>query len=151
MKTFVLDWKRTLYDPDGRRLVDGASELLELLEQKGVRLVLVGKGSREMHEEVDRLGVRRYFEHINFIDGSKHPALFEPFVDPDSPADTIFVGDRVRSELAAGKDLGATTVWIRQGRFASEEPESPAGRPGHVFASLKELKQFLERSRLLAD
>ncbi len=36
------------------------------------------------------------------------------------PKKTIFIGDRVRSELEIGNKLGATTIWVKQGIFADE-------------------------------
>lgn len=146
MKTFIFDWKRTLYDPDSQELISGARETLEFLKNKGLSLVLVGMGSREMYEEVERLGVKDYFSHINFLQERKHAALFAAFINQQSPGETVFIGDRVKSELAVGNSLGATTVWIKEGYFAAQEPESPAEQPTYTFNSLQEFKKFLERS-----
>lgn len=145
MKTFIFDWKQTLYDPDNRQLIDGALDVLEFLKAKPTRMVLFGKGSQDMHAEVQRLGVAIYFLHINFTEGPKEPMLFEPFVDEEFPEDTVFIGDRVKSELVVGNSLGATTIWIKRGEFAAEVPEGPVEQPTHTFGSLQELKEFLEQ------
>jgi len=146
MKTIIFDWKRTLYDPDSRELIDGALDILNFLKNKSVRLALVGKGAQDMHDEVERLGVKNHFEHVNFREGSKDASLFKTFIDKRSPEDTLFIGDRVKSELAVGNSLGATTIWIRQGKFADDVPDGPAEQPNYTFASLKELRTFLEKA-----
>lgn len=144
MKIFIFDWKQTLYDPGKKALINDALEVLEFLKKEKVPMVLVGKGSHDMHAEVKRLGVKDYFKHINFREGPKDPTLYSPFVNKKAPRETTFVGDRIRSELAVGNSLGATTIWIKQGEFATEEPENPMEQPAYTFKSLKELKDFLE-------
>jgi FMN phosphatase YigB (HAD superfamily) len=142
--TVVLDWKRTLYDPEHRSLMDGAKELLDFLSERALTVVLVGKGDEDMHAEVDRLGVRGYFDTVVFREGAKGPELFQPFVDRQNASSTLVIGDRARSEIAVGSELGATTVWVRQGKFAVEEPELEVQKPTHVVALLSEVKPLLE-------
>ncbi len=147
MATCIFDWKRTLYNTDTAKLIEGAVELLEYLSQEnGSRLILVGKGSDDTHREVKRLGVESYFTDIKFQEGDKDTALFTDFVDVNSPKDTIFIGDRARSELAVGNSLGATTIWVRQGKFSDELPENPAYEPTHIVGSLREVGKYLPNS-----
>lgn len=137
MKTYIFDWKRTLYNPDTLDLIDGAVEVLEYLHQDSEnRLILVGKGSDDMHREVGRLGLESYFTDIKFQEGDKDMALFADFVDTDDPTKTFFIGDRTRSELAVGNSLGATTIWVRQGKFSDELPDDPVYEPTHTVRSL---------------
>ena len=143
ISSIVFDWKRTLYNPDESMLIDGAHEILELFRENGVPLVLVGKGGKDMYSEVKRLGVGKYFEQIVFQEGTKEDTLFRPYVSKESPSTTFFIGDRVRSELAVGKSLGATTIWVRQGRFAEEMPESEKQKPDHIVSSLTEDRVLL--------
>lgn len=143
VNNIIFDWKRTLYNPDDGTLINGAKEILDMLKEKNVSLTLIGKGSAEMHAEVKRLGVEKYFTNIVFQDGLKEDSLFEPYVSKDDPSTTLVVGDRVRSELAVGKSLGATTVWVRQGKFSTEEPENENQKPDYVVATLLEAKNLL--------
>lgn len=145
MKTVIFDWKQTLYDPEAESLIDGTLKILDFLKNKKIPMVLVGKGSKDMHKEVDRLGVRDYFIHVNFREGPKDPSLYLPFVKKVRPKSSIFIGDRVRSELAVGNSLGATTIWVKQGEFATEEPENPMEQPDRTVNSLQELKKLLEQ------
>lgn len=151
MKTYIFDWKRTLYDPDTHVLIDGAIELLNYLHQvSGTRLILVGKGSDDMHKEVVRLGVNDYFTDIKFQEGDKDTALFADFVDKFEPRKTIFIGDRTRSELAAGNSLGAVTIWVRQGKFSDELPESPVYVPTHTVSSIGDVLAVIKKNGAVA-
>ena len=135
----VFDWKRTLYDPDSGQLIDGAWELLEFLQEKKIPMILIGKGGEDMHQEVERLGVKGFFEKIIFAEGEKDPDNYRPFM----PA--VVIGDRVRSELAVGKSLGATTIWVKQGKFAEEGPENDQQQPDNIVSSLHACATLLRK------
>lgn len=143
MKTIIFDWKRTLYNPDDKTLIPGTRELLEVLQIKNIPLILIGKGSNEMYDEVERLGIKDFFTQIIFREGPKDPNIFHQFIQEDKPKETIVIGDRVRSELALGNSLGATTIWIKQGKFAIEEPENEAQIPTHTVTSLSQVTGLL--------
>lgn len=143
IKCVIFDWKRTLYDPDTKNFIDGAVELLEFIKSKNISLVLIGKGGDDMHYEVDRLGVRKYFKEIVFARGEKDPQVFRTYISKDNPETTLIIGDRVRSELEIGKKLGATTIWIKQGKFASEEPDNTDQKPDYIVLSLRKCKDLL--------
>src|SRR5947208_12249676 len=93
-----------------------------LLTQKDIPLVLIGKGGSEMYQEVERLGVAPFFSEILFKQGPKKKDVFQPFISKMLPEETVLIGDRVRSEVALGNSLHATTIWVKQGKFAAEEP-----------------------------
>lgn len=146
MATYIFDWKRTLYDPESAELTEGVIELLEHLNQENSnRLILVGKGSDDMHREVKRLGVGNYFADIKFQEGDKDTSLFIEFIDKNDPKNTVFVGDRARSELAVGNSLGATTIWVKQGKFSEELPIDPVYVPTHTVCSLGEALKLVKR------
>ena len=138
MRNIIFDWKRTLYDPDSKVLIEGVQELLEFLSNKKVPMILIGKGGDDMRQEVDRLGVGKYFQKIVFAQGEKDPNNFLPFVSKEKPKSTIFIGDRVRSELEIGNKLGVTTIWVKQGKFAQEKPENKNQEPAYTVANLSE-------------
>lgn len=144
MKNIIFDWKRTLYDPDSRALIDGTRELLDFLKSNTIPMVLIGKGRDDMQEEVNRLEVGGYFQKIVFAQGEKDPNTFLPFVSKENPKKTVFIGDRVRSELEIGNKLGATTIWVKQGKFAIEDPGSEDQKPDYTVVSLKECISLME-------
>ncbi|OGI60038.1 hypothetical protein A2641_02590 [Candidatus Nomurabacteria bacterium RIFCSPHIGHO2_01_FULL_37_25] len=141
--SIIFDWKRTLYDPDTGKLVDGSIEILELLRKQNIPLSLIGKGGEDMYVKVEKLGVKKYFKSIMFQEGAKGVLLFKPYISNENASATLFIGDRVRSELAVGKTLGATTMWIRQGKFADETPENKDQEPDYTVVSLIEAKRLL--------
>lgn len=148
MKTLIFDWKRTLYDPETKSLINGAVDILTFLREKGIYLAVVGKGDTDMYEEVERLGVKDYFSHVAFREGTKDTDLFEEVVNREGSDQTVFIGDRVRSELEVGNLLGCRTIWVRQGKFADEAPENKNQEPTYTVASLTEAKQLIETTLL---
>ncbi len=149
MKYIIFDWKRTLYDPDKRVCIEGALEILNFLFTKDVRMILIGKGSQEMYDEVERLNQKKYFSKIFFNEGEKQTALFEKFITKGKTEETIVIGDRIRSELKIGKSLKMTTIWVKQGEFAGEIPESATEKPTFTVTSLIELKELFEKNNKL--
>ncbi len=81
MRTIIFDWKWTLYDPENRTLVPGALDLLTFLRKKHRKLVLIGKGGKDMHDEVMRLNVNKYFTKVLFQEGGKGLSLFARSMD----------------------------------------------------------------------
>lgn len=101
----IFDWKRTLYDPNSKIIIDGSLKLLEFIKSNNISMILVGKGGEDMNDEVNRLGVREYFKEIVFAEGEKDPDIFAKYLTKPPkntlfPKETLFIGDRVRSELA---------------------------------------------------
>jgi len=139
----IFDWKRTLYDPDHDELIEGAREVLELLKEKSIPLVLIGKGGKDMKLAVVKHKVKDYFDDIIFVGDEKSMKAFRPFILKKMPEATFVIGDRVRSELEIGNQLGATTIWVKQGKFADEKPLDEVQEPTITVASLSELRDFL--------
>ncbi len=144
IKTIIFDWKRTLYDPDQKTLIAGAKNLLEFIKSKNIPMVLIGKGGDEMDEAVSRLGVKGYFKKIIFAEGMKDPRMFMPYISGDDSKKTLFIGDRVRSELEIGKKLGVTTIWVKQGKFALEEPLNKDQKPKYTVSNLTDCRLLLQ-------
>lgn len=144
-KMVIFDWKRTLYDPDQKKLISGALELLEFFKGKKIPMVLLGKGEDEMHREVERLKVRKYFIKVIFAPGEKDPKIYIPYISEKGPKKTLLIGDRVYSELGIGKHLGATTIWVRQGKFSMEEPKTEEQKPDYTVKNLKDCLGLLSR------
>jgi ribonucleotide monophosphatase NagD (HAD superfamily) len=142
--TIIFDWKGTLYDKQSRTLFPGVPHILNLLKRKNIKRILIGKGGDEMYQEVIRLHIVSLFNRVSFIQRSKNTEDFSPYVDPESPGDTWIIGDRIRSEIALGNMLGATTVWIASGIFANEEPRNTAEAPTFRIGSLSEFMAHVQ-------
>ncbi|MGB3019832.1 MAG: HAD hydrolase-like protein, partial [Microgenomates group bacterium] len=96
-------------------------------------------------QDVIRLGLSQYFSKIFFVGTLKSKDIFSPFIT-NPPLDTYVVGDRIRSEIILGKELGTTTVWIRLGKFADEVPQTPEEEPSLTFSSLSDFLVHLRNS-----
>lgn len=145
MQRIIFDWKRTLYDPESHILCEGTQELLAFLDSQKIEMVLVGKGQPETVQDVIRLGIARYFLKIFFVGTTKSKELFSPFISEPS-RETYVVGDRVHSEIEIGNELGATTVWIKSGLFATEFPDSDLQKPTHTFSGLLDFLHYLQQN-----
>lgn len=137
----IFDWKRTLYDPDKKSLMDGAVNLLSSLQKKNISLILIGKGGEDMYSEVQRLDVKKFFCKIVFEEGSKDLSIYKLYVS-ENPKETVFVGDRIRSELAVGNKLGCVTIWLKQGKFAEEGPVDDSQKPAYIVTTIEELENL---------
>jgi FMN phosphatase YigB (HAD superfamily) len=135
----IFDWKRTLYDPQTKTLIDGSVEVLEYFWKCKVPLYLVGKGKQEMYDEVVRLKVQKYFNKVLFVQDSKQTKDFEKFIDSQGPKNTVVIGDRFSSEMTLGINLGTTTIWIKKGKFKDEAPENQKLKPDYTLGDLKEI------------
>jgi FMN phosphatase YigB (HAD superfamily) len=101
-----------------------------------------------MYAEVERLRIKEFFSDIIFREGEKDSNIFAAYVSKTNPKETLFIGDRVRSELEVGNRLGATTIWVKQGKFAEEGSLHNGQKPTFVVNSLVELKKFLQSNFL---
>lgn len=142
MYTIIFDWKRTIYDPESKQLIEGAINILKFLTTKWSKVILIGKGGEAMLQEVKRLKVEQYFSKIIFLEGKKDMKVFSEFVSIKNPKLTMIVGDRIRSEIEIGNKLNATTIWIKQGKFSGELPVSKRQEPTFSVNSLADLVGF---------
>lgn len=145
MYTVIFDWKRTLYNPDSKTLIEGTLRLLKYLKQTNINIILIGKGGEEMYQETKRLKIQKYFSKIIFQKGKKNKKIFFPFVSKKNPELTLVIGDRVRSELKIGNQLKTTTIWIKQGKFSKERPLNKNQKPKYIVFSVFELLEFLKK------
>jgi hypothetical protein len=59
----ILDFNRTLYDPDTSQMLEGALEFLEDYS-KMYSLALIGKGDDKRASLIGDLGIKRYFRYM---------------------------------------------------------------------------------------
>jgi ribonucleotide monophosphatase NagD (HAD superfamily) len=137
--SIIFDWKRTLYNPDKSTLIEGAIEVLNYFSMRNIPIFLIGKGHKEMYDETVRLDIAKYFQDILFVEGPKDSNDFLKYMKFNERQNTIVIGDRIKSELKVGKFVGATTVWVKQGKFAFELPENENENPDYIVNSLLEL------------
>jgi FMN phosphatase YigB (HAD superfamily) len=135
----ILDYNRTLFNPDTNNLYEGVIELLETIS-KDNELSLVSKNELGRSDRLEKLGIQHYFKNIAFVD-KKSAELFTELTGGNKNA--LVIGDRVREEVAIGNSLGLTTIWVQQGKFAAEFPAQPSEQPTHTVKDIASLQQLL--------
>jgi FMN phosphatase YigB (HAD superfamily) len=141
MNLTIIDFNRTIYDPDQDGLIDGARELLEALSG-AMPVVLVSKQESGRDDVLERLDIRQYFADVHFTT-EKSARMFLDIMRRfgATPHSTLIIGDHPQREIAIGIELGARTVHFKQGRFAGYEYRS--GEPWRVVEHLLEVKKFI--------
>ncbi|MCY3777121.1 MAG: HAD family hydrolase [Candidatus Aminicenantes bacterium] len=128
----------------GFRLHPGIAAVLEQLA-KEYSLALAGNAPARITENLDELGVLRWFRHreVSGSLGIKKPdeGFFRTILDRAgcSPSEAIMIGDRLDNDIIPAKRLGLRTVWFRQGRYAALEPRVPDELPDATVTDLESL------------
>ena len=145
----IFDWKGTLYNSANKCLIEGTTELLELLQNYNIPVHLIGKGGQDMCQEVRRLEVEKYFGTILFVDEAKNIKHFVDLVNKINSKLTLVIGDRIQSELSVGKSLNTTTIWIQNGKFSDQVPRNESEQPDFVVNNLIKLMALFSNSKLI--
>lgn len=147
IKGIIFDFNRTIYDPETSKLTSGALDLLDSLKNKGYKMCLLSKKTKEDRIElIIGSGLEKYFSDIRVIDGEKTLMDFERcarVMTLDNPEIAV-VGDRIRSEITPGNKLGMRTIWYKSGKFSSETPRTPEEEPTYTLTRLEELTDYLK-------
>lgn len=144
MKAAILDFSRTLWDPDKKVLVEGTAELLDLLKEHEVKLALISATQEEARWE-ELKPIKQYFSVVKVIP-KKSRELFEELVQGFGVAasEVLVIGDKIAAEIVLGKQLGMQTIWLRRGKHANTLPLTSEEEPHFTFFSLEEIRMFLE-------
>lgn len=80
--------------------------------------------------------------------GKPEPAMLEAAMARLGmmPDEVAMVGDRLETDVIAGKRAGVTTMLVLTGVTSSEEVERSTTKPDHVFQDLNELRRALEKA-----
>jgi predicted HAD superfamily phosphohydrolase YqeG len=135
----LLDYNRTLFNPDSDSLYQGVVGLLQDLSVRN-ELFLISKNEPGRADALEKLGIKKYFTSVSFVE-EKTPALFKELAQGST--EVVVVGDRVRGEISLGNQLGFVTVWVKQGRFANELPATAIEQPIHTLGSVIELRRII--------
>ena len=135
------------------RLFPGARQTLRELRDAGCMLLLVTFGrTLRQKNKIDLLNIAPYFREIVNEGPPSHDYWFAELIKAHrlSPEEVVCVGDRAQDEIRAGNRLGCTTVWMRRGRFAEEEP-GEGDRPTHQIRLLPQLSTLIHLARMDKD
>lgn len=138
--TIIFDLNRTLFDPETGALVSGALSVLEHFYTKGYPLHLVSKREGGRDELIDDFDIRRFFTTVSFVEDKAVPVQK---IKEESEGEVYVVGDYLKSEIRAGNMAGATTIWLRRGKFMEVNPEHEHEVPNHTIGELEELFELI--------
>ena len=104
---------------------------------------MVCKGGEDRRKQIEGLNISHFFEHI-VINETKSSEDFQKCKDM-CESDTKFfaVGDRVKEEIRHANDCGMTTIWFKNGKFASEEPAQDSEMPKYTVGTLQEAAEII--------
>ena len=140
-------------DVEDLRPFADAFETLKALRNDGILLFLVtlGRPARQRNK-IDRLGLAPHFDKIVNEGPRSHDYWFRELLKEHdlSTGEVACVGDRAQDEIRTGNRMGLTTVWLKKGRFAEEEP-AEGDRPDYQIRYLAQLPTLLKLARLGKD
>jgi FMN phosphatase YigB (HAD superfamily) len=144
IQAVIIDFNRTLYDPDSAELEKEGIEILEYLKSKNYLLYLVARDNPKRRDLIKSLGIEKYFRKILIKQEKSEEDFLECLVDAKLPSkDFVVIGDRIKKEISIGNKLGMMTIWIRKGKFSQEKPGSVTEKPDQIIDKLVDIKDFL--------
>ena len=138
----IVDYNRTIYDPDADELIEGAETLLQRLRGKGVTLVLVSRREGGREDRLRQLGVAEFFSEILFVE-QKTESLFRDIISRYARERNYVIGDHLYQEIRSGNLAGAHTIQFKKGRFAGLKPEGDTDVPHSVVVSLLDVLDYI--------
>jgi putative hydrolase of the HAD superfamily len=146
-----LDAEHEAWRP-ARSLVGSAHALLETLRDRKLRVAVVAntwpEPARLVRRELEELGVAERVDRIVLSGevGARKPdrAIFELALAAlgIDPLEALFVGDRLRDDVAGAAAVGMTTaqaLWFRADEGGDVEPDFLAFTPADVLTAVKRL------------
>jgi FMN phosphatase YigB (HAD superfamily) len=150
IRAIIFDWGRTLYDSERGALSPAVPALLAGLSRRyALAIVSLVSGDyaprvsarRAILAEAD---IARFFAVTAFVADDKAGAYRGVLaLLALSATEVAIVDDRARRGIAWGNARGATTIWLRRGRFADELPDAATGPPTHTIGAIEEVAGLL--------
>jgi FMN phosphatase YigB (HAD superfamily) len=135
----LIDYNRTLYNPETNTLYEGVQETLKALS-KDNELILISRNEPNRERRLQELGIEEYFTKIAFV-AEKNSTLFNELLVGEKKA--LVIGDRIREEISIGNELGLITIWVRQGKFNGETPRYQEEEPAFVVGDMREVSDLI--------
>lgn len=123
-------------------LFDGVKEVLEILKDRGYKMVLLSEGNKKLQEKTLKAhNLEQYFDDIvlcNRKDKGYFLDIKNRWYEDDGKSIFFVVGDRIERDIEPGKEVGAKTVW-KPGNFNPGVPSSDMNQPDHSVIDIKSL------------
>tara|TARA_Y100000310_G_scaffold276666_1_gene294007 strand:+ start:2064 stop:2516 length:453 start_codon:yes stop_codon:yes gene_type:complete len=149
IKAIFLDWGKTVYDNDTQqdgKLYEGALETVEYLSKKYI-VAMMSKTAEPLEVRKQRIESSPIFKYLKLllIDPDDKNKLYEQALKHFNlkPEEVAIIDDRTKRGIQWGTKRGATTIWIRQGRYKDELPNEETGKPDYIIYDIKEAMKIL--------
>ena len=144
-QVIILDFNRTLFDPESNSLIEGAQDLLQNLKNKGFTLILLAQAAPSRADLIKTLDINQYFSEIRLVD-TKSKRIFKELANKHQAdlSRSYVIGDRAHQELRFGHQAGWQTIWVKQGKFSNESPTKYKYRPTHTIKHLSNIDPLLK-------
>lgn len=141
IKNIIIDFKRTIYDPESDSLLENSLEGLKLFKEKGFYVRLVGKGAEaEILSITKRHEIESFFDEICISDDKE-----KFFSKVDDPSSWLVIGDRALKEILFGGQLGMNTMWLKNGKFSNEGPTADQKSPDYTVSKWSEIMAIVKK------
>lgn len=143
-KLTIIDFNRTVYDPERKMLIEGIMEVLTILRDRGFILYLISKKEKGREHILASLGIEHFFSRIEFVE-EKTRDLFEAIlrVSGIPKNDVYIVGDYLYEEIRAGNQCGVKTIWFKSGRFAGQQQKTKDDKPWKTITRMSDLPEAI--------
>lgn len=140
-QAILIDFNRTIYDPNTHQLYPSAVEILSHLSQF-YDLYLISKMESDRMKKLEVLGIKDFFIKTYFVE-EKTEKLFEEILQIYDKKRSYIIGDLVTNEISIGIKIKTNTIWVRQGKFKDMKLPSWHEQPTHITEDLKEIKKII--------
>lgn len=144
-KLAVVDFNRTVYEPETGKLVDGALKALTSIKNADFVLYLVSRKETGRENILEKLGVKHLFTKVEFVK-EKSISSFQKIIAKAKvcKGNIYFIGDYLYDEIRMGNQCGVKTVWFKHQKYADLKPQTPEDRAWKEIAHMRELPHALE-------
>ncbi|MEK7059998.1 MAG: HAD family hydrolase [Patescibacteria group bacterium] len=150
IKAIIFDWGRTLFDPEIKKELPESKEILLYCKERGYKicvasLVRTGTTLDERTNQIESLPLKKYIDMFEVSEDKEKGEILDKLVKKlNLPKEEILlVDDRTVKSIKYGNRNGHPTVWLQNGKFANELPNTDTGIPTYTIKSLLELKNII--------
>ena len=147
IKAVIVDYARTIADSVTDQLFPEAQPFLMGLKERDLKAALVSRTAdpEGRRETFKKLGLHVFFDFFDVFPSEGSKDFTRVFEELDvKPENTLVIGDRIKSEIFEGNKAGAITLWVKQGKFADELPETDEEQPDFTITSLSQALDIID-------
>jgi putative hydrolase of the HAD superfamily len=122
------------------------------LRESGYKLGIVSEGRAvKQWQKLIQLGIQHLFNRVliseEIKDDTVTPEMFKLVLKElgASPEETVFVGNRLDTDILCANKAGIISVRMRKGEHRVEEPKSPEMAPKYEISKISEIFDVLKK------